>query len=147
MTEGSATDISPAGASLWQRLFGNQPTWGWAALGGAAVVFGAVWFGTPTQTAPGASTQIARTTLPTQQVRFDRPPVNATPFINHHTAMGFDPFNDHVGTTMVSHGSTSASSRSGVPQEEAEFQSKRPADFVPLPGAQNNESPSHLSAP
>jgi hypothetical protein len=144
----SAGASNTSGISFWQRWFGNQPTWGWAALGGAAIVFGAVWFGAgaPNQ---NVSTQPAQTPLPTSYVRFERPPVGASPFINHHTAMGFDPFNDHVGTTMVSNGATDAlrTGESRVPQEEAEFQAKRPADFVPLPALRDDESLRRPSAP
>lgn len=130
---------------FWQQWFGSQPTWGWAALGGAAVVFGAVWFGAPAQNPP--STQLNTATLPSPYARFERPPLDSTPFINHHTAMAFDPFNDHVGTTMVSHGSTSLSAGNRASQEEAEFQMKRPADFVPLPDLRNGSEASSSSAP
>jgi hypothetical protein len=125
--------------SFWRQLFGSQPKWGWAALGGAAVVFGAVWFGAPAQNAPDnsvASTRIVG--APSPFVRFDRPPADATPFINHHTAMGFDPFNDHVGTTMVSDGSTRYNGAPRLPAEEARFQSQRPDDFVPLPSTRTS---------
>jgi hypothetical protein len=83
----------------------TQPRWGWAALAGSVAVLAAVWFSTPQNNA--SPTNLAADNLPEGTlIRFERPPSAASPFINHHSAMAFDPFADHVGSTLVSHSAT-----------------------------------------
>jgi hypothetical protein len=99
--------------ALWRSPLGQwmstQPKWGWAALGGSLAVLGAVWFLTPqNNTAPSnfGGANMSEGTF----IRFERPPSAASPFINHHSAMAFDPFADHVGSTLVSYSATSSQS-------------------------------------
>lgn len=99
--------------ALWRSPFGQwmstQPKWGWAALGGSLAVLAAVWFSTPQNNA--ATTSVAASDLPAGTlIRFERPPSAASPFINHHSAMAFDPFADHVGSTLVSYSATAPQS-------------------------------------
>jgi hypothetical protein len=102
-----AAQRSASGGWSLSQWLGMQPRWGWAALGGAVAVFGAVWFLAPQDDAP-TPTWAANDPGMTQLVRFDRPPTAASPFINHHSAMAFDPFADHVGSTLVSYSATSS---------------------------------------
>jgi hypothetical protein len=75
---------------------------------------------TPQNDAPAPSWAANEAGTPAQFIRFDRPPAAASPLINHHSAMAFDPFADHVGSTLVSYSATasemnpSAASRGGV---------------------------------
>ncbi|HEX8235438.1 MAG TPA: hypothetical protein VF600_05735 [Abditibacteriaceae bacterium] len=102
----------------WRSPLGQwmstQPRWGWAALGGSLAILGAVWFLTPqNNTAP---TSFATTDMPAGTfIRFERPPSAASPFINHHSAMAFDPFADHVGSTLVSYSATAPQSDASPP--------------------------------
>ena len=85
----------------WAR---RQPRWGWAAVGSAIAVFGGVWWLAPhEETAPA---QFAASPDIVQRISFERPPANASPLINHHVAMAFDPFTDHVGSTLISYSAT-----------------------------------------
>jgi hypothetical protein len=86
--------------------FTGQPRLGWAALGGAIAVFGSVWAFTPHGSAPRTPTTIAQFDTSTNFVRFENPPRNTAALVNNHAAMAFDPFNDHVGSTLVSYSAT-----------------------------------------
>jgi anti-sigma factor RsiW len=81
-------------------LFGLAPRWSWAALAGAAAVFGGVLL-----LAPQAETA-TNSPAPTRIVRFENPPEPMTALVNHHAGMSFDAFNDHVGSTLVSYRAT-----------------------------------------
>ncbi|MBV9864969.1 MAG: hypothetical protein JO316_06440 [Abitibacteriaceae bacterium] len=115
----------------WMR---SQPRWGWAALGGAMLVLGGVWWLTPqdaqetlndqlnshmAQVFPGqpndlpAAAPLASLGQPSPGplITFQRPPANASAMVNNHTIMAFDPFVDHVGTAIVSHEAAMQGSR------------------------------------
>jgi hypothetical protein len=80
--------------------FDFQPRLGWAALGGAVAVFGGVWLLAPQADVPQDSSAVP------QFVRFENPPESMAALVNNHTAMAVDPFNDHVGSTLVSYSAT-----------------------------------------
>ncbi|HEX8550983.1 MAG TPA: hypothetical protein VF681_05445 [Abditibacteriaceae bacterium] len=84
-----------------QGLFGFAPRWSWAALAGAAAVFGGVLL-----MAPHAETATQGNAPSTRIVRFENPPESMTALVNHHAGMSFDAFNDHVGSTLVSYRAT-----------------------------------------
>jgi hypothetical protein len=100
-----------------ERLAAQRPAWwqwsrspamGWASLGGALAVLAGVWLLAPS-TPQNSATQplLANTDEPRAEwIRFNTPPRVASKFINHHTAMAFDPFSDHVGVTLVSDSAT-----------------------------------------
>ena len=90
----------------WRQWLGVQPRWGWAALGGAVAVLGSVWLMGP-QNAPVSP---ADNSNPGQLVAFQQPPAMASTLVNHHSAMAFDPFTDHVGSTLVSYSATAPES-------------------------------------
>ena len=79
-----------------------QPRWGWVALGGAVVVLGGVWL-LPAQDVQGPDGRIPDKR---PDVRFTLPPEGTSPLVNHHAATMFDPFTDHVGSTLVSYSAT-----------------------------------------
>jgi hypothetical protein len=100
----------------WARM---QPRWGWAALGGAIIIFGSVWMTSPNGTNNGPATmaeapadggpvlvlgpsQDAPNTLNSARVHFSPPPATAAAAVNYHSQMSFDPFVDHVGSSLVS---------------------------------------------
>ncbi len=111
---------------LWQWVL-SQPRTGWAALGAAVVILGSVWVlgpadgqqagtfstsglyssiqGSGTSSA-GMGIDLAGEPAPASNVAFRRPSAEAASMINHHAAMAFDPFTDHVGTTLVSQSAT-----------------------------------------
>ena len=83
------------------------PNWSWAALGGAAAVFGAVYFLTPQTATTSVSSPSVSTSAPRAQfARFQTPPEPMTALVDHHAAMSFDAFNDHTASTLVSYRST-----------------------------------------
>jgi len=107
-----------APASSWWNI---NPRWGWASLAGAFVVLAAVGLA-PQKTTRSAveATVPVRTGVsvaplsaqPREEwIRFTLPPAQASPFINHHTAMAFDPFADHVASTLISDAATDASTQ------------------------------------
>jgi hypothetical protein len=106
------------GSSAWNsfsRWIGVQPAWGWASLGGALAVLGGVWIMTG---APEANPVAPAAPDTFQMIRFEQPPSSASPLLNHHSVMAFDPFEDHVATTLVSYSdpsSNAASTRVGRP--------------------------------
>jgi len=106
-TQRIATQSS--GAISWSlgSWMKSQPAWGWVTLGGAVAVFGAVWF-----MAPQNDVTVQPNTTYALVADGDRPPQVASPFINHHSAMAFDAFNDHVGSTLVSYSATSQNAES-----------------------------------
>ena len=85
----------------WMR----SPTLGWATLGGALLVLGSVWWLTPQD---GGGQYFAEEPSTGTLVQFQQPPAIASDMVNHHAAMGFDPFADRVGSTMVSYSATNA---------------------------------------
>jgi hypothetical protein len=99
-----------------ERLAAQRPAWwqwarnpvvGWASLGGALAVLGGVWLLAPSSQNPAPPVVALNTEAPrTEWISFNTPPREASPFINHHTAMAFDPFSDHVGVTLVSDSAT-----------------------------------------
>ena len=57
-------------------------------------------------------------------IRFTLPPAQASPFINHHVAMAFDPFADHVASTLISDVATNSTEE--APQAIAVAQTSSP---------------------
>lgn len=100
----------------WLRV---QPVWGWASLGGALAILAGVWV---TPGAPQPQSTVAPTpsfsasSVPAaspdtlRMIRFKQPPPSISPLLYHHSVMAFDPFADHVATTLVSYSTSSASS-------------------------------------
>lgn len=108
--------------SFRERTFGwlgQQPRWGWAALGAAVAIFGSVWILAPDETpqngaieaglnggpimrigAPGAMPN-PFDAMPVR-VRFEPAPAGTSGAVDYHAAMSFDPFVDHVGSSLVS---------------------------------------------
>lgn len=82
----------------WQPR--RSPVLGWASLGAAVAILAAVVLANPTRT--NYPVRIADNNPKTEWIRFQTPPREAATFINHHATMGFDPFSDRVGTTLVS---------------------------------------------
>lgn len=92
--------------SIW-NWFTAQPRWGWAALGGAVAILGSVLLSPDAGQEPTRPQLAATTAQPVDLVMFRRtPPPVASELVNHHTAMAFDPFTDHVGSTLVSYSAT-----------------------------------------
>ncbi|MDQ3815199.1 MAG: hypothetical protein M3347_14855 [Armatimonadota bacterium] len=86
-----------SGWSFW-RWAQEQPRWGWAALGAALVVLGSTWMSPPSQnTSPPP---------PPPPLEFQMPPRTVSATVGHHAVMSFDPFVDHVGSTLVSYSAT-----------------------------------------
>lgn len=96
----------------------RQPRLGWVALGGAFAVLGGVWLFGPSE-APSTSASLSMASLETLNssgaddlgplIAMSRPPRNAASLVNHHAAMAFDPFTDHVGSSLISYAATSPS--------------------------------------
>ncbi|HVF10178.1 MAG TPA: hypothetical protein VNA16_05210 [Abditibacteriaceae bacterium] len=91
---------------MWNWLM-LQPRWGWVALGGAVTVLGAVWFLPPQDVQ--APDRPPRTEI--TRVSFEMPPDGTSPLVNHHVATMFDPFTDHVASTLVSYSATAPQPR------------------------------------
>ena len=109
-----------APASFWGSTLNwarTQPRWGWAALGAAIAIFGSVWMTSPN--GDGAATmaeapadggpvlvlgpsQDAPGNPNSARVNFTPPPATAAAAVNYHSQMSFDPFVDHVGSSLVS---------------------------------------------
>lgn len=106
-----------------QQALGLQPRFGWFALGGAFAALCGALLTSPSPTfAPAGNTareysqvvqRSVRDEAPAQLVASNaqKPPRAAALFIDHHTAMSFDPFTDHVGPTLVSFSASSPSER------------------------------------
>ena len=116
-----------APASFWDSTLSwarTQPRWGWAALGGAIVIFGSVLMMSPLGD-DGAATmaeapadggpvlvlgqpQNAQNNADVTRVRvhFSPPPATAAAAVNYNSQMSFDPFVDHVGSSLVSSSAT-----------------------------------------
>lgn len=97
---------SPLGR--WVRL---QPAWGWASLGGALAVLSGVWL-MDAQDVPTTDIIVPRPSTELRMIRFEQPPSVASSMLDHHAIMAFDPFADHVATTLVSYSTPSASTPS-----------------------------------
>lgn len=85
------------------------PRWGWALVSSAAAALGAAYLLSPSPVEPTAPRALTARSLPPMNtndpgelVMFSAPPRAASSLIEHHSVMGFDPFADHVGTTLVS---------------------------------------------
>ena len=104
-------------SSFWDATLGwarQQPRWGWVALGGAVAIFGSVWWlapnGTPATVAEapadgGPLVLIAaprNTAQSATRAPFASLPATASAAVNYHAAMSFDPFVDHVASSLVS---------------------------------------------
>lgn len=86
----------------------RAPWLGWATLATSFAVLGAVWFFpssknvvTPNPTTNTVASFPNNSNGQTEWVSFQMPPAAASPYINHHALMAFDPFSDRVGTTLV----------------------------------------------
>lgn len=103
-----ANRLAAQNPSFW-NWFKAQPSWGWAALGGAVAILGSVLL-TPDTTPETSTPQFATTMLsgtPTPGLKlFSQPSRVTSELVNHHSAMAFDPFTDHVGSTLVSYSAT-----------------------------------------
>jgi hypothetical protein len=112
-------------SSLWDWVR-RQPRWGWAALGGAVAVFGGIWMFSPHDD----PSELPPTPPGVTWIRFDTPPAIASSLVNHHSAMAFDPFTDHVGSTLVSYSATAP-----APLEPSTLapSSLAPASVAPAP--------------
>lgn len=106
----SARSKTVAPASSWWNI---NPRWGWASLAGALVVLAAAGLVPQNaqrpvvETSSSAPTNTSNTAPREEWIRFTLPPAQASPFINHHASMAFDPFADHVATTLISDAATS----------------------------------------
>lgn len=154
----------------WMR---SQPRWGWAALGGAMLVLGGVWWATPQDTQDNFNDQLnthMAQVFPSQPndmpsaaplaslgqpvtsplIAFQRPPATASAMVNNHTMMAFDPFVDHVGTAVVSHeatmqGSRAQSSHMAAPATQAVTNRVMTAPSIaPLPTNSTSNAPDAL---
>ncbi len=98
-------------AKAWWQL---SPRFGFATLAGAFVILIAVSL-TPASWLRGSSASnsgrpTSTVAAPREEwVRFTQPPLQASAFINHHTTMAFDPFADHVASTLISDAATNFS--------------------------------------
>jgi hypothetical protein len=109
--------LSAQRPSLWNWAR-QQPRWGWAALGGAILILGGVWWATPQgdtgnimleqPTAPlsFAANGTPGTGASGTLVTFTKPPLTVSSAVDHHATMSFDPFVDHVGSSLVSYSAT-----------------------------------------
>ena len=107
-----------AAAFSWWNI---NPRWGWASLAGAFVVLAAAGLAPQNITRPtnevSAPIRVAVSDKPLrvepreEWIRFTLPPTQASPFINHHAAMAFDPFADHVASTLISDAATNVSTQ------------------------------------
>jgi hypothetical protein len=128
-------------ASFWERTLGwarHQPRWGWAALGAALAIFGSVWMMSPGSDPQNAFAEIPADGgpvmaigEPNSAVRFARPPATAAAAVNYHTSMSFDPFVDHVGSSLVS---SSAVPPAGFPALPPAGSSAVPQEGAPVVG-------------
>lgn len=81
-----------------------------ALAAGAVVLLATAYFAAPTsnsiESAPRVASQIP---LPLQEVssaNFQTPPHATTGMIDYHSAMGFEPFSDHLAPTLIATGAT-----------------------------------------
>ena len=85
----------------------RAPWLGWATLATSFAVLGAVWLAPSPENAVSPNNIKVTASLPrlandqAEWVSFQTPPAAASPYINHHALMAFDPFSDRVGTTLV----------------------------------------------
>ncbi len=124
---GRGSAAMPSGSPLgrWLRA---QPIWGWASLGGALAVLGGVWMSGAPEAQPVAPAAPATF----QMIRFEQPPSGASPILNHHSVMAFDPFADHVATTLASY---SVPSSSASPSSATSSPVARRAVSKPIPAS------------
>jgi hypothetical protein len=99
--------LSQQNPSLWSWMK-SQPRWGWAMLGGAAVVLGTAMLAPEGPNEP--QPVVASFTAPAGNdlEMFNRPPSYAASMVDHHAQMAADPFNDRVGSSLVSYSASSA---------------------------------------
>jgi hypothetical protein len=83
-----------------------QPRLGWAALGSAVLVLVGVWFLAPQTVQSPDNINGPLPSIRQANVTFEMPPEGTSPLVNHHAATMFDPFTDHVGSTLVSYSAT-----------------------------------------
>lgn len=105
----------------------GHSAWSWMALGGALAALGGALLLPTAQPDVAPSTTASTTSSPSvtrfvelpsadatasriASAQFGTPPDEAALFINHHAAMAFDPFADHVGTTLVSYSASGSAS-------------------------------------
>lgn len=101
-----ANRLAAQNPAFW-NWFKTQPRWGWAALGGAVAILGSVLL-SPENAQEQSQPQfvVSVPTVEPQLKLFRRPSPVASEMVNHHAAMAFDPFTDHVGSTLVSYSAT-----------------------------------------
>ena len=94
--------------SIWSWMK-SQPRWGWAMLGGAAVVLGTAMFAPEGPNEPQPVVAAASTSQQAGDLElFNRPPSYAATMVDHHAQMATDPFNDRVGSSLVSYSASNA---------------------------------------
>jgi len=99
-----ANRLAAQNPSFW-NWFKAQPSWGWAALGGAVAILGSVLL-TPEASQDQPQLKIATVAPEPRMLR--QPSRVASELVNHHSGMAIDPFTDHVGSTLVSYSATAS---------------------------------------
>ena len=99
-----ANRLAAQNPSFW-NWFKAQPSWGWAALGGAVAILGSVLL-TPEASQDQPQLKIATVAPELRMLR--QPSRVASELVNHHSGMAIDPFTDHVGSTLVSYSATAS---------------------------------------
>ncbi len=125
----------------WWQL---SPRFGFASLAGAFAVLIAVSVMPSSLLRHNNSTQPVPISVPQtissprdEWIRFSLPPAQASPFINHHAAMAFDPFADHVASTLISDVATNPTSDA----PSASLVSELSTDTVPVSTKSNLSRP------
>lgn len=113
-----SNEYSLSAKTPWFRA----PWLGWATLATSFAVLGAVWFSSTPKDAVSPNPTNIVASLPnnsnaqTEWASFQVPPAAASPYINHHTLMAFDPFSDRVGTTLVADTIAESSATRSTPE-------------------------------
>lgn len=100
------------------------PRFGWVSLVGATAILAFVGLAprnllrpAPVRVAQNLRVEPSESEPREEWVQFAAPPTQASSFINHHTTMAFDPFADHVASTLVSDAATNNASQNYAPAD------------------------------